>query len=93
MTDCIRPDRTSVADMWKIENALRLRLRAGEIRICLGYVLYAEEKENILRFRLCAEKKKKMRKEDEKRLRIVRLAVVYGYVILGLRVLSGEANV
>ena len=35
MTDCIRPDRTSVADMWTIENVLRLRLHAGEgIRIC-----------------------------------------------------------
>ena len=29
MTDCIRPDRTSVADMWTIENVLRLRLHAG----------------------------------------------------------------
>ena len=29
-TDCIRPDRTSVADMWTIENVLRLRLYAGE---------------------------------------------------------------
>ena len=39
MTDCIRPDRTSVADMWTIENVLRLRLYAGEgnknmLRIC-----------------------------------------------------------
>mgnify|MGYP006956738343 CR=1 FL=1 len=44
MTDCIRPDRTSVADMWTIENVLRLRLYAGRgIRICSGYVLYAGE--------------------------------------------------
>ena len=44
MTDCIRPDRTSVADMWTIENVLRLRLHAGRgIRICSGYVLYAGE--------------------------------------------------
>ena len=44
MTDCIRPDRTSVADMWTIENVLRLRLYTGRgIRICSGYVLYAGE--------------------------------------------------
>ena len=57
MTDCIRPDRTSVADMWTIENVLRLRLHAGEgnknmLRICFacggnkdmpGYVLHAEK--------------------------------------------------
>lgn len=30
MTDCIRPDRTDVANMWTIENVLRLRLHAGE---------------------------------------------------------------
>ena len=51
MTDCIRPDRTSVADMWTIENVLRLRLYTGRgIRICSGYVLYAGEgNKNMLR--------------------------------------------
>ena len=51
MTDCIRPDRTFVADMWTIENVLRLRLHTGRgIRICSGYVLYAGEgNKNMLR--------------------------------------------
>ena len=44
MTDCIRPDRTSVADMWTIENVLRLRLHAGEGNKNMpGYVLHAEK--------------------------------------------------
>ena len=51
MTDCIRPDRTSVADMWTIENVLRLRLHAGEGNKNMpGYVLYAGEgNKNMLR--------------------------------------------
>ena len=43
MTDCIRPDRTSVADMWTIENVLRLRLHAGRNENMPGYVLHAGE--------------------------------------------------
>ena len=44
MTDCIRPDRTSVADMWTIENVLRLRLYAGEGNKNMpGSVLHAGE--------------------------------------------------